>query len=295
MANTIQRRSASGRRRLAGVAVSLVVVVSAVVVRAQPGGAGPSQSVEPVSAEQVAVLERAEDVLIQRCMERAGFRYSIVPRVVDPVPFHFSYVVDDIRWADKHGYGTALRRQIMEKEDPNQRYFGSLPTDEQQAAATALNGTEPTGLMATLPGGQVVQHSDTGCQSEAQRELYGDLPAWYASTKLVENLIGHRYGLVVGNARFQAAIPAWSLCMRDRGYRFVSPEEAHASELSSIAEVRRAGAEARCAVETGLGALARELDTTYDAGLREQHRGVLSARADLQRRALPKARVLSES
>lgn len=302
MANTTQQRPAptrttwsrlTGRRSVVtAAAVGLLVVAGLIVVRPQSGGAGPSQPVEPISADQVKVLDRAEGVLIQRCLRRAGFQYWVVPRVMDPIPFHFNYVVDDVGWADKHGYGTALRKRAEAKVDPNERYFRSLPPAEQQAVATALNGPDPTGLTATLPSGQVVQHSDKGCQSEAQRELYGDLKTWYASTKVIENLKGQRFGLVVGDPRFRAALPRWSACMRDRGYRFGSPDAARSGALSHAVEVGRAGAEARCATSTGFGALVRELDNSHDAQLREQHRGLLSARVDLQRRALPKARAL---
>ncbi|GAB3953890.1 hypothetical protein GCM10029976_094970 [Kribbella albertanoniae] len=280
-------------RRGAGLmaAAGLVAVVGVTVVRPQFSAAEAERPAQ-VSVDEVEELERAEQILIQRCIERAGFQYMIVPRFVDPVPFTFSYVVDDAGWADKHGYGAALRRRAEAKVDPNERYFRSLPPTRQEALATALNGPEPVGLTATLPGGQVVQHSDKGCQSEAQRELYGDLPTWYASTKVIQNLKGHRFGMVLGDPRYQAALPAWSECMRDRGYRFTSPDAARSEKLTQVVELRQAGAEARCAISTGLGALVRELDTSYDAQLREEHQSLLATRVDLQRRALPKARAL---
>jgi hypothetical protein len=291
----------SSRQPWRSVAASLAAVVLAGGVGATIGllqdrpadGTTGLQALAPVSAAEAARLERAEQELVRRCMGRAGFRYWPILQGPDPVPF--TYVIDDVAWADRNGYGTALRQAAATQsaQSPNARYFASLTPARQEAALDALHGPEPVGLTATLPNGLVAQHSDRGCASEAQRTLYGDLAAWYASTKLVENLAGERYGRVVSDRRFRAGEPAWSACMRRAGYAFATPEDAHARfadpEGPGSAERRQASVEARCATATGLGALARRLDAEHAGRQREQHRALLATRHALQRRALPVA------
>ncbi|HEY3688665.1 MAG TPA: hypothetical protein VGL93_36840 [Streptosporangiaceae bacterium] len=278
-----------------GLAAFTVAAAIAVAAGAPspPSRAGAGTHVQsPVTAAQAGLLERAEQELIRRCMARAGFRYWPVGHPADPVPFR--YVVDDVAWAGRYGYGTALRRaaEVRAAADPNRRYFTSLPPARQAAAVRALDGTRPAGLTATLPNGLVVRHSDRGCDVRAQRTLYGNLPRWYASTKITENLPGQRYGLVVSDPRWRAATPAWSACMRRAGYPFATPDEAHAAVSAAPpagGERRQAVAEARCAVATGLGALAGRLDREHAARQARRYRVLLAERDKRQRQALPTA------
>jgi hypothetical protein len=278
----------------------LAMVLSDRAERAAPTAAGDTRE-RPVTATETKVLARAEQLLVQACMRRAGFRFWVVDSP-DPTPAHRGggYVIGDLSWARRHGYGTDLARQQdrAASADPNSRYFASLTRVRQQAALVALNGPSPEGLQATLPNGIRVQHSDRGCSSSAQRQLYGDLAGWFQTTKLAENLDGERYGLVVQDPALTAAVTTWARCMRQRGHKVHSPADTRrrfadpATASSHETEIALAVDEARCAAATGLADTAERLDAHYAALQEHRYRVALAERRRLQRAALPGAQAL---
>lgn len=283
------------------ISLGLAGVVAALFVQYQSGAEATRAAPvpRPVSAADEALLQRAEQVLIRRCMARAGFDYYVVPTEADPFPFR--YVLDDADWAAQHGYGTDLRRRLEARKNPNSMYFQRLSPSRQQAAVAALNGPTPVGLTARLPSGLVVQHSDRGCTAEAQRTLYDDLGAWYQAAKLVEDLPGVKYAKVTNDPQYLSGVRSWSECMAVRGHKVTDPAAAHARFLnpgrpsSRRNEMEFAAAEANCAEVSGLGRTARRLDAGYDRALRSNVRSILLTREELQRGALPAAQLIARS
>jgi hypothetical protein len=284
------------------IAFTVVVAVIALVLAYNASGAAPtlagSSTDRPITAAERQVLDRAEQLLVQACMRHAGFRYWVVD-APDPTPVHRGggYVVGDVPWARRHGYGTDLAKQ-QARQDPNSRYFASLTRARQQAALVALNGPSPGGLQTTLPNGIRVQHSNRGCSSAAQQQLYGDLAGWFQTTKLTENLAGERYGLVTQDPAFTAAVTAWSGCMHQRGHKVDTPADTHrrvadpATAPSRDSEIALAVDEARCATTTRLADTAERLDAHYAALQDNRYRAALMERRRLQRAALPRAQTL---
>ena len=279
------------------VADRVAPVASAGPAHANPEGATFVGPMRDISREELNLLDIAEQTLERQCMERGGFKLWVAPKDAATQRRSFPYVVDDIDYAATHGYGG--RQRLLEDQrartDPNQRYFESLPADRKAAAAVAANGSRPVGLEAKLPNGMVVQHSDQGCSAEAQRELYGDLRAWYQAKKTAEALPGIRNGLVTGDPDLRSGLPAWSECMRARGLNYRAPDEIRVAlpkpdqPGAHETEVRLAVAEATCAQQTGLAKTARELDLRYAARLGDQYRKDLDAMRRLQLTALPRA------
>ncbi|MFF3962163.1 hypothetical protein ACFYZI_11395 [Streptomyces griseorubiginosus] len=265
---------------------------------ATPGsGAGTARR---VSDDPAQTLHLAEQLLIKSCMERHGYEYWVEQRPAADGASRFPYVVDDPAWAARHGYGTDLYRARQEeaRRDPNQRYFRSMPADRAPALVSALNGPQPTGLSARLPNGIRVTHSDRGCEAEAERTLYGDLPAWFRATRITDSLGGMRVGLVLNDKRYKAAVVPWARCMKAKGHPYPSPAEARAAATRPdkpwphTKEVRLASAEADCAGAGELAAVAKSLDTEYRAELRRRYPGPTSDLDRLKREALPRARAI---
>jgi hypothetical protein len=258
----------------------------------------------PITAAEGRVLARAEQLLVQACMRRAGFRYWVLQPPAPPPAAHGEpYVLGDLSWARRHGYGTDLTRQQQHQaaKDPNRRYFASLPKARQQAALVALNGPSPQGLQVILPSGIRVQHSDRGCVSLAQQQLYGDLAAWFQTAKLAESLPGERYGLVLQDPAFRAALTAWASCMHQRGHQVNSPADTHrrfadpAATPSQVIEIALAVDEARCATASELADAAERLDAHYATLQDHRYRTAMVERRHLQRTALPRAEALTRS
>jgi hypothetical protein len=267
--------------------------------------ARPVEAGREITAAESALLYTAEQTLIRQCMSRRGFQFWITPS--NPVPEYrdFPYVVDDVAWARKHGYGSALQRRMDRAltSDPNHRHVESLPAARRAAHLEALNGRPHPGgtLRAVLPSGMVVGRSDRSCVSEAQRNLYTDLPAWYRASKVTENLPGLRQGLVHGDRRVIAGTTIWSRCMRLAGYPYADPGQARAAvpppdRPGALArEIRVATAEATCAGQSGLAATVRDRDRHVKRLVDQRYRSEVSDRLRLQLAALPRARAVVEA
>ncbi|MFJ7149079.1 hypothetical protein ACIQVT_12895 [Streptomyces sp. NPDC100445] len=245
------------------------------------------------------VLDVAEQVLERDCMRRLGFRFWVVPPAAPGARRDFPYAVDDIAWARAHGYGAdrlaALRRAAV--ADPNQRYLLSLPPARRAALVAALNGPSPRGLTADLPNGVQVTHSDTGCTAEAERRLYGDLPAWFRATRITASLAGERVAAVQRDPRYRTARDRWARCMKAAGLPYADPQQSRAAAdpergASRTREIRLAVSEATCAQSTGLSRVAAALDRAYGARLRHRYPGAYGDLARLTAAALPRARAL---
>ncbi|MEW1642117.1 hypothetical protein [Streptomyces sp. NPDC091219] len=264
-----------------------------------PPGASASGTPRPAGGP-AETLRLAEQLLIRTCMEKEGHKYWIEPPVPQDVSARFPYVVDDPAWARAHGYGTDLRREreAQVHSDPNQRYFHSVPAGTRAVLVSDLNGARPQGLSARLPNGIRVSHSDQGCQATAERQLYGDLQAWFRATRVTDSLAGMRVGLVTADKRYKAAVTVWARCMRERTYRYADPARARAAATLPKTpwphdkEVRLASAEAACAVSSGLSSVAGSLDSEYRDRLRREHPRETADLARLKREALPRARAI---
>jgi hypothetical protein len=248
------------------------------------------------TARETTLLYRAEQELVAECMHRHGFRYWVVAQM--PASRQFPYVIDDMTWARRHGYGVDLERRIdaLGRANPNQRYFAGLSPSRRDAALRAIDGARPEGLKATLPSGIVVQRSDRSCTSEAQRRLYWDLAGWYRVTKVTENLFGLRAGWVIEDPTFIAATKRWATCMRGRGYPYANPQAARTTVTtaghSPMTERRTAVAEATCAHRSNLSDTARRLDRHYERLVRRRYAAQLSAMRRMQFAALPRAEIV---
>ena len=245
-------------------------------------------------------LRLAEQLLIKECMEKEGHKYWVEPPSPDDVSARFPYVVDDPAWARAHGYGTDLRREreAEVRRNANQRYFRSMPARTRAALVSDLNGARPQGLSARLPNGMRVSHSDQGCQATAERQLYGDLQAWFRATRVTDSLAGTRVDLVTNDKRYKAAVEPWARCMRERTYSYPDPARARAAATlpetpwPHAEEVRLASAEAVCALSSGLSSVAKSLDSEYRDRLGRSHPRETADLARLKREALPRARAI---
>ena len=100
--------------------IALGVVAGWVVVGDLTGAAegAPSSADRQVVATNGELLHRASERLMARCMARHGFAYAEQPPPSPREP-DFRYVLDDVGWARRHGYGTLLGRPGVWDQDAN--------------------------------------------------------------------------------------------------------------------------------------------------------------------------------
>ncbi|GAA0662174.1 hypothetical protein GCM10009535_47220 [Streptomyces thermocarboxydovorans] len=223
-------------------------------------------------AERITV-ERAEEILVARCMRERGFRYWPGPVAGLADRQGHGYVLTDVAWAKRYGYGRELeeRARRARLEDRNTAYTERLSRRDLARYNKALDGTlEKDPLKVELPRGGTVWMPRDGCRARAMAELYGDLPTWFRVKKTVQSLTALYAPDILADPRFKRAVGAWSACMRKAGHPYATPREIReqrpritrgmSPKEARAAEVRLAVAEATCADRTPLARTARSLE-----------------------------------
>ncbi|MGH3239841.1 MAG: hypothetical protein ACRDNL_05635 [Spirillospora sp.] len=291
--------------------IATKVAFAAVLSLTACGGHGASHAVTPAAPSrdltpaEARTLDHAQEVLISRCMRRHGSVYDVVTPPDDGGAREFRYVVDDVAWARRHGFGSRDQARALRAKDadPNQRRLTRLAASERERYRRTLLGVQPGRIRIALPSGVVILATDQGCLAEAQEAPYGDVRAWLSSDVIVKNLAPLIEQRVRQDRRYRAAQSAWAVCMGRSGHPSPSPEVLRSQVLEDgdltrphpperRAELRAAVAEAVCARRTGFGATARHLDRAYGDSARRtyarQHESWRAARL----RALSRARTL---
>ncbi|MBB5873652.1 hypothetical protein F4553_007086 [Allocatelliglobosispora scoriae] len=285
-------------RYLGGVLLVIALGVgTAVAVNAMAAGdPQPSPAIGPaLSRDEERLLNYAEDILVGRCMSEHGFRYTARDPATLPDERDFRYVIDDPAWARLHGYGS----DIQDSLDALAREPGNR--DDSPAFQTALIGTQQEVLSVTLPTGQTLTADTRSCIATARGRLYGDHPTWFGVSAIATNLSPLVIPRVLADPAYQAAQTAWSTCLRERGITAATPDElrvAAGAATGGPAEARRveladATAAADCAVASGFGRVARELDEKYTLEVGRDNRDAVRHHRSMQRAALPRAREIT--
>ncbi|MEV0633603.1 hypothetical protein AB0I77_01210 [Streptomyces sp. NPDC050619] len=280
------------------VAGMLVLIVGATACGESPAREGSRP--RKATAQELALLDRGEEALVQRCMARHGFRYRPAPPRTPDEQRDFPYVVDDPAWARRHGYGGDLlrRAQRQRTESPNASYVRRLSPERRQAYFNALSGSGAKALEVTVPVGAMVRQSSTGCIAEAQGRLYGDFREWFRADTLASNIPDHGDKLR-SHPDFRTAVRQWSDCMRAKGLPYQSPAHLQRELEERIAgasvrrahsiEVRLATAEAACARSTSLAATVHRLTRHYALADQDKYGSEIEARDRMRLAALDRA------
>lgn len=285
--------------RVCAAAVAAAALSGCAALDAHEAGSVP-RGLTP--SERLRVFDAGE-VLVGRCMNRAGFAYWTSPRTGPEESRFLGYVADDVRWAREHGYGSRIReREDRERRsDANARYRASLSPERRAAYSEALDGGSAAAVLsAVLPGGSgTIRKRLGGCSAEAEKQLYGDAAAWFRADKVVGNLQPLYVPQLMRDARFTASLSDWSRCMARSGHAYPDPPAARAAatrrgqgldpERAFSVETRIAVAEARCARESSLAAVGRERETHYRDGLRERYGDAMDTHRRLEFAAYERA------
>lgn len=308
------------RRMFSSACASVVLVAAAATgctaaATADPAGSGRShraaerggQGRELTDAEHILV-QRAEQMLVKKCMEKAGFKYWVGPLpAVDDLKGN-GYVLTDVDWAKRHGYGSRLQEKIQDaqRNDPNHAYANALAQKERARYDETLEGGPWSGMLTTeLPGGGTIQTPRDSCQVDAKDQLYGDFETWFRVEKTATNLTPLYVSALLKDKRFVSALKEWSACMREAGHDYADPSEIRAqlpeltsglsSEKAYATEVELSVAEATCAVKTPLANTAHELENEYREKELQQYGNEVAAYERMSLAALARAEDITGS
>ncbi|WP_257004142.1 hypothetical protein [Streptomyces sp. SA15] len=285
---------------------------AAVIVTATTAGCTASAATEPsgnkgpgrdlTDAEQI-VVERAEETLVRECMAAKGFKYWVWRIASVDERRSYAYVLDDVAWVKKHGYGGRLVKAAEKARaaDPNAAYYNKFPRTERIRYTRAMEGMPSDTISAELPGGARIEAPASGCQAEAKAELYGGYETWFRVSTAAENLTSLFVPALTADKRFVNAEKAWSSCMREAGHDYRSPGQlreelpALTKGLSDVkahaVEVALATDEAVCASsgESGLADTARGLEREYREQKLKRYADAVATYRQMQRTALAHA------
>ncbi|MEU0382865.1 hypothetical protein [Streptomyces chartreusis] len=256
-----------------------------------------------------ARLRSAEELLVKQCMEAEGFTYWAAPTAVVEKNKAYAYVVDDVAWAKRNGYGGKLAKKAVKARlnDPNLAYLEKLPARESARYDRTLDGDE-TGRMLSvdMPTGGTVRTPADSCRATAAERLYGSYGTWFRVKKTTDSLTPLYVPVLKREKRFVTALKAWSACMRTAGHPYADPPAVRA-ELEELTdglsdaeahavEVELAVDEATCAQRTSLADTARALEGEYRAEkLPRRYREAIATRRQLEAAALDRAEDITGS
>ncbi|MBZ3905048.1 hypothetical protein [Streptomyces griseiscabiei] len=247
----------------------------------------------------------AQQHLTAECMRRQGFIYwedrTLTLQESRPV----RYVQDDVAWARTHGYGGRIdaKSQRAREDNPLGAYRQRLSASRRAAFDTALDGGgDARVLTAPLPSGGEIRKRSGGCMEEAERELYGDPAEWFRTSKIATGL-NALYGQdLMKDAQLADRLRAWARCMKKAGQPYGDPQAARdavrvdtsrlggaRADESFAAERRTAVADATCARETSLKAVASARETYYQDRLRDRFGEDVDTYRNLGRQAYDRA------
>ncbi|MEV8374919.1 hypothetical protein AB0P21_19435 [Kribbella sp. NPDC056861] len=277
-------------------AVALVLVIATgvgVVTLTRGATAAP----KPVTAEDQALLHRAEQRLIKQCMTTAGFQYDERPVPPERTERRFAYLIDDVAWAKVHGYDDP--NPAPRSTNPNAQQAQRLPAMEARRWERTLIG-DGKQISFELGDGSRISTSDKGCLATARRTLYGDLAGWFRARRTSDGLAYIVYAKVNNDQRYAAAMKEWVACVRGRGYPADSPgrlmevvkqrTKGQPRQAIRAAEIAGAVTEAECATTTSVARTARELHAEHLTWTTAENRREFQELERLERAALPRAR-----
>jgi hypothetical protein len=210
----------------------------------------PLNGVLHFTATESAVLHRAEEREVQKCMASRGFDYLVVPvGDVEREAAVSPYGLLTESQAAQNGYGLGLRRLQKSPSDPNARQLSASSERSRLAWEEALKGTKggPREEIVLKDGPTVSVPTDS-CVSVARRALYG--ASWDRNYYTLQSLSTSIARNTLKHPLVKAAEDEWAACMRDEGFPYQereNPLKAVKKQLdaakSDTAAVRAAGRE----------------------------------------------------
>ncbi len=209
-------------------------------------------------------MNRAWDVLAQRCIRRYGLRWPTSPEHVPPEgPEHMErYGIIDADVVAKYGY--------HQPPQPGVKDGGGGQSWSEDADAVM------TGRVESYEGQPV---PEGGCNGEVMRALGAELPEnGPPKAPLSRRLAGRAYEQALADPRLDPAIAEWRTCMTAAGYDYDSPLDAgrdrawYVKPGTSKREIATAQADLDCLVRSNFVGMFYALDAAYQRDAVATHR-----------------------
>lgn len=303
-------------RRAVAVAGAALVASALASCSTAPSAAGNADRV-PSAAKafstglgeaQEKVLFEAQNLLVQKCMERAGYRYTLPPFI--PAPALPAAAVTDPLYVNQrelrsHGYGISRNAtsaaassngQPGPPGDPNAPYVQSLSSQQRQHYQEASFGAKS--LTVTLPDGKRISFTPRGCLGKAETELYGSAIQYNIVSIYDADIFDKVRNDALWSAAWKSAEAVWANCMAARGYHYANELAARVDVMSRYAasgarpagvhgyEMRVARHDAACSAVAKMNSVSSAALETAAAGLTADQASVALEWNQMQAHAL---------
>jgi hypothetical protein len=237
----------------------------------------------PLDAYYTSVQDRfvgyqAEDILVNKCMARKGFRsFRLGVPTTASLVMHRLFLPVNLSVVERYGFD-------LPPPIPAQQLQGDVPNHVPPLSAAgtkALLGTTKQINATQEPG---------GCMGEADAMLargapkssvnLGQLDAWSAAAS----------SSAMSDSRYIAAVKKWSECMADAGYHFSTPQKAfdagvelkNSNGVASQAGITQAVTDVKCKASSRTADIGYTLMAAYE-------KQIIEANLDLSWLARPAA------
>ncbi|MEU9303938.1 hypothetical protein [Streptomyces sp. NPDC048269] len=235
-------------------------------------------------ARQRGILAEAQDVLIDQCMQRYGFRYPLRRKAgaVGKGDEGRRYGLSDAAEAARYGYTNLEVNSTPKPPEKQEASMGpneklvlyGLEADPSKPVPMTQEESEKSDVATTVVGGQKVPAG--GCLRESFLKLYA--PSKDAVDIMVPQNFGFEgYSRSQEDSRVRKAIKAWSDCMGKHGYTVDSPMDSQKqlglndTNLGSPQAIATAKLDVDCKKQTNLVGIWYTVETAYQKRLIEQN------------------------
>ncbi|WP_329614539.1 hypothetical protein OG244_16410 [Streptomyces brevispora] len=252
-------------------------------ITATAGLAFPLDSYERSDTE-TSQLDRAQNVLVERCMKRYGFAYDapdpLAPARSQPNAKVFGLV--DARTAARYGYAEPPRSSGIPQKTPAPQLGATgqqvlAGPDKKHAKGGGSTAKVPMSLAdsRTRKSGFVVNGKDVpigGCSREAFLELYAP-KADAVDVMYVFNLRAESESRALSDSRVKKVTKAWSGCMAKAGYTTADPASVSRDlgitddARNSTKAIAAAKADVRCKTEVNYSGIRYAVQSAYQKRL----------------------------
>ncbi|WP_328620630.1 hypothetical protein [Streptomyces sp. NBC_00354] len=228
---------------------------------------------------QLGLLNEAQDVLVDQCMQRYGFRYQMRRKADSAVKRDYNrrYGLSDPAEAARLGYDNP---QVSQAQRPPQQPLGpneklvlyGLEVDPSLPVPKSQEEAEKSDVATTVVGGQKVPAG--GCLRESSLKL------WTPTKETVGSMVAQGFGMDSfarsrKDSRVVKTIKSWSECMAKHGHSIDNPMDQppgiNDSNISSPQAITLAKQDVECKKETNLVGTWYTVEIAYQKRLIEQN------------------------
>ncbi|MFD6969799.1 hypothetical protein [Streptomyces sp. NPDC059949] len=229
--------------------------------------------------QQVDVITRAQDVLVDRCMQRYGFRYQLQrgPAAAAKHDFSRRYGLSDPAEAARLGYENP---QVGRTAKPPQPQLGpneklvlhGLEVDPSLPVPKSQEEAETSDVATTTVAGQKVPAG--GCSREGSLKLFNPTKDTVDSM-IVQGFGFDAYARSRKDSRVAKAFTSWSDCMGGHGHTVDNPMDQppgiNDANISSPQAIAMAKQDIDCKRETNLVGIWYTVELAYQKRVIEQN------------------------